>query len=103
MSNTMMLESPAMIPSVDELARMFPELTGFGDLSTDDLIEIDGGSWSWKGFGQWVVAGAAGGAAGGALGGSVAVPVIGSVPGWVAGGALGAIAGAGAYAVAGWW
>ena len=49
MSNTMMLESTAMVPSADDLIRMFPELA---DLSDDELQLIDGGAdWGWIGSG----------------------------------------------------
>ena len=91
-----------MIPTADELSRMFPELSGLADLTADDLMDIDGGSWSWKAFGQSVLGGAIGGAIGGAVAGACAGGV-GALPGAGIGFVGGALGGAGVYAATGWW
>lgn len=75
----------------------------FGQLSFDEMMQIDGGAWSWKAFAQSITSGAVGGAVAGACGGTVTIPVIGTVAGWAGGGILGGLGGAAAYLVCGWW
>jgi len=91
-----------MIPSADQLSRMFPELAGLADLTADELMEIDGGSWSWEDFAKTVLGSAVGGAAGGAVTGAC-VGGVGALPGAGIGAAAGAVAGAATYLVTGWW
>jgi hypothetical protein len=78
-------------------------MNNFQELTMDELMYIDGGEWSWKGFAQSTVAGAVGGAIAGAAGGTITLPVVGTVSGAVGGGILGAAGGAAAYLVCGWW
>lgn len=75
----------------------------FSELSFQELMQVDGGEWSWKELGKSTVSGAVGGAVAGAAGGTVTLPVVGTVAGWAGGGILGAVGGAAAYAVCGWW
>lgn len=75
---------------------------GFMELSAQDLMDFDGGEWSWKAFGQSVVGGAVGGAAGGAVTGAMAGGV-GAAPGAGIGAIGGAVGGAVTYLVCGWW
>ncbi|MDR0298718.1 MAG: Blp family class II bacteriocin [Streptococcaceae bacterium] len=72
-------------------------------VNDEQLMEIVGGNWSWKAFGQSTVGGAVGGAVAGAAGGTMTLPVVGTVAGWAGGGILGGVGGAAAYTVAGWW
>ena len=75
----------------------------FQEISLDEMMFIDGGSWSWKSFGQSAVSGAVGGGVAGAFGGTMTLPVVGTVAGWTGGAILGGVGGAAAYAVCGWW
>ncbi len=67
----------------------------FQEIEMADLLLIDGGKWSWKGFVKSIVGGATGGAVGGAVAGGGA----GALPG----AGVGAVGGALTYLVTGWW
>jgi hypothetical protein len=79
------------------------EAVGFQDVSIEELMLIDGGDWSWKGFAQSTAGGAIGGSIAGAVGGTMTLPVVGTVAGYAGGAILGGIGGAAAYAACGWW
>ena len=75
----------------------------FEELSTDEMLTIDGGAWSWKEFGRNIVGGALSGAIGGAIAGGSWNGGIGAAPGAGFGALGGAAGGAAMYLVCGWW
>ncbi len=77
--------------------------SNFQELSFTELMNIDGGAWSWKEFAKATGAGAFTGAVAGATGGTMALPGVGTVAGAAGMGAAGAVVGAATYALFGWW
>lgn len=78
-------------------------MNAFDSLTMDEMMAVDGGKWSWKGFAQYTITTAVGGCACGYAAGTVTLPVVGTVTGAVGGAILGGIGGAAAYLACGWW
>ena len=77
--------------------------SNFQELSFTELMNIDGGSWSWTEFAKATGSGAFTGAIAGATGGTMVLPIVGTIAGAPAMGAAGAVLGAATYALFGWW
>lgn len=89
---------------------MSEAMNGFTEMTSADMITLDGGSWSWSKFGDWCGSGAIGGAVGGACTGAsigAAAGGVGAVPGGLIGAAGGfvggAVIGGAAYCCFGWY
>ncbi|MDN4601429.1 Blp family class II bacteriocin [Paenibacillus sp. F6_3S_P_1C] len=82
---------------------MEQSLSMFNEITFDEMLQVDGGAWSWSEFAKDTIKGAAGGAVGGAVAGAAGGAGVGAGPGAVAGGIVGAVGGAAGYLIAGWW
>jgi hypothetical protein len=52
----MAIDQSSTVPSAADLARMFPDIAGFGELDVTDLMAIDGGldlGWLGAGIATW--------------------------------------------------